>query len=53
MKQELKGTDTSPSQPSEDDSTRDMIPDHDKAFVFVLGGISPVNMKDMQNFHLR
>ena len=52
MKQELKETDT-PSKPSEDDSKRDMIPDHDKAFVFVLGGMSPVNPKDMQDFHLR
>ena len=53
VKQELKGTDTSPSVPNEVHSTRDMTPDHDKAFVFVSGGISPVNRKDMQDFHLR
>ena len=53
VKQELKGTDTSPSEPSEDHSTRDMIPDHDKAFVVLSGGIRPVNPKDMQDFHLR
>ena len=33
-------------------SRKKMIPGHDKAFVFVSGGISPVNAEDMEDFHL-
>ena len=30
-----------------------MIPGRDKAFVFVSGGISPVDIKEMDDFYLR
>ena len=39
--------------PSEENSAKNMIPGRDKAFVFVSGGISPVNMDGMEDFHLR
>ena len=38
--------------PSEGNSWRKMIPGRDKAFVFVSGGISAVDVENMDDFHL-
>jgi len=47
--QELERKDITASEAS---SRKKMIPGRDKAFVFVSGGISPVNTEDMDDFHL-
>ena len=38
--------------PSEGNSRKKMIPRRDKAFVFVSGGISAVDVENMDDFHL-
>ena len=38
--------------PSEENSRKKLIPGHDKAFVFVSGGITPAEIEDMEDFHL-
>ena len=38
--------------PSEANSRKKMIPGRDKAFVFVSGGISAVDVENMDGFHL-
>ena len=38
--------------PSEGNSRKTMIPGRDKAFVFVSGGISAVDVENMNDFHL-
>ena len=38
--------------PSEGNSRKTMIPGRDKAFVFVSGGISAVDVENMDDFHL-
>ena len=38
--------------PSEGNSRKTMIPRRDKAFVFVSGGISAVDVENMDDFHL-
>ena len=37
---------------SEGNSRKKMIPGRDKAFVFVSGGISAVDVENMDDFHL-
>ena len=39
--------------PSEGNSRKKMIPGRDKAFVFVSGGISAVDVENMDDFHLK
>ena len=39
--------------PSEGNSRRKMIPGRDNAFVFVSGGISAVDVENMDGFHLK
>ncbi|CAH3024695.1 unnamed protein product, partial [Porites evermanni] len=38
--------------PSEENSRKKLIPGHDKAFVFVSGGITPAEIENMKDFHL-
>ena len=38
--------------PSEENSRKKLIPGHDKAFVFVSGGITPAEIENMEDFHL-
>lgn len=37
---------------SEEYSRKKLIPGHDKAFVFVSGGISPADIENMKDFYL-
>ena len=39
--------------PSEGNSWRKMIPGRDNAFVFVSGGISAIDVENMDDFHLK
>ena len=39
--------------PSEGNSRKKMIPGRDKAFVFVSGGVSAVDVENMDGFHLK
>ena len=39
--------------PRHGSSKKDMIPGHDKAFVFVSGGIYPFKEKEMEDFYLK
>ena len=51
MKQELEGEGITSS--CYGNSKKMMIPGQDKAFVFVSGGISPVDKEDTDDFYLR
>lgn len=37
---------------SEEYSRKKLIPGHDRAFVFVSGGISPAEIENMKDFYL-
>ena len=39
--------------PSEGNSRKKMIPGRDKAFVFVSGGVSAVDVENVDGFHLK
>ena len=39
--------------PGEGNSRKKMIPGRDKAFVFVSGGVSAVDVENMDGFHLK
>ena len=39
--------------PCHGSSKKDMIPGHDKAFVFVSGAIYPFEVKEMEDFYLK
>ena len=38
--------------PSEENSRKKLIPGHDKAFVFLSGGIKPADIENMEDFYL-
>ena len=40
-------------KPCKGSSKKDMIPGHDKAFVFVSGGIRPFDENEMEDFYLK
>ena len=50
VKQELEKKGLTPCEAT---SSRDMIPGHDRAFVFVSGGINFASPEDMGSFYLR